>query len=569
MSKNKLIYFGLISVISLFGCSSQSSNALYTVNGKDQIIQAGDLRIYFPKGNDIPYVSLEAGIAAASSYRSASYRKDSYGYSYSYADGVATATDEKGTKATFDANNQTITIDHFDSFMNGYFDGALPLSVGVVLPGMKSIKLIKEESAYTAGKALTMKLNDYPSIQLVKDGDNILIPFTPFSDIFFGNISGTLGLVYNFKDSYLAPNGLRSLTSASLNALGKKCFDEAPKKKTVSKEYAEYVYDAMMFNMDHFYGLKEFKKIDSFAKLTIEKGLKDDMLSGDVEKMENAYFTMLLKHLEDGHTAYLTPPVLSDYDEFELDVSCYSKKEIAKQQENETMDNLRKSLKVDKPFEIIGDTAFIYFDNFVGLDDEILYGGNLEEHIASNNAALFAYSYKQIKANKAVKNVVVDLVTNNGGDADGLVYCLGTLLGKYYIDAENPLTGSRNHSTFMTDINIDGVIDEKDVPLCNDYNIYMLDSKFAFSCGNLFPVAAKYNNSNVKILGDRTGGGTCVISTSFNGIGSSFTKSSALMLTKKVDGEYKNIEDGAEVDTVIDYDKMLDRNYIVKLINNA
>jgi len=130
------------------------------------------------------------------------------------------------------------------------------------------------------------------------------------------------------------------------------------------------------------------------------------------------------------------------------------------------------------------------------------------------------------------------------------------------------LVSSKSHTrvTYETDINVDGKIDEKDVPLCRDHKIYMLDTKFAFSCGNLFPIAARYNSDQVRCIGDRTGGGTCTVKYSTTALGDTFVSSSLTMLLKEKDGSYLPIEDGAEVDIPLSYDKMFDRNGIVALL---
>ena len=559
------ITLGLLVVTSLFSCSGNSSAPLYYVNDNGEIAHDSDIKIYYPKNNDVPYISLEDGVALASELRQSAFEDKKYKYTFSQDNGVATVTDERGTKAVFDANNQTVTIDNYDSFAVGYRDGQLPLSPAYITPGGKAIKLVNEESSYTPGNAVTLKLSDYPSIKLEKGDNGLLIPIATFNDIFYTGSPSLIGIAYNYNNMYIS-SGLVSISTGSLSELGKHYYGSAKVKKEVSKDLAQYSYDETMFALDHFYGLKSVRNISSFKSFVKEKGLEEDLLSGNIEKMDDAYATLFLKCLEDGHTSYASPTAFTNYETFKVKDSSRSEAVVKKTAENKAMDDVRAEHGLNKPFEVRGDTAFIFFDDFMEMDETKLYGTITEKDISTNNTLLFAYAYKEIKKNPAIKNVVVDLVTNNGGDATGLVYCLGTLIGKHYLDGMNPLTGARSHLTYATDINVDGKIDENDVPLCKDYNIYMLDSKFAFSCGNLFPVAAKYNNPNVKILGDRTGGGTCVVSSLYTGLGSYVIKSGMLMLTKKTDTGYTHIEDGAAVDIPVGYDRMLDRNYIVDLL---
>ena len=563
----KVISLGVLATTALCSCSGGSLTPIYHLNSKGEVTHGADIRLYFPKDNGVPYISMEDGVALASEMRKSTFDSDEFKYTLEQNNEVATVTDEKGTKAVFDANKQTVTIDHFDSFVSGYLKDQLPLVPIDINKNHKSIKIVSEESSYTPGNAVTLKLSDYPSIQLEKGGNNhgLLLPIAAFNDIFFSGSAGFKGIAYNYNNIYIA-NGMTSLGQGTLTPVGKHFYDTSTKKQTVSKDLAQYFYDETMFSFDYFYGLKGVKNISSFKAFAKEKGLENDLLSGDVSKMEDAYATLVMKSLEDGHTAYITPSAFTDFDNFEVKDSSKSEKMIVKETENLAMNKVRKDLRLNKPFEIRGDTAFIFFDDFQDLIETKLYGNITEQDIADNNACLFAYAYKEIKKNPEVKKVVVDLVTNNGGDATGLVYCLGTLIGKHYIDTMNPLTGARTHSTFMTDINVDGIIDEKDIPLCNDYKIYILGSKFAFSCGNLFPVAAKYNNPNVTLLGDTTGGGTCIVGVNYTGFGSYMIKSTLMMLTKKVEAGYTHIEDGAKPDIPVGYDRMLDRNYLVGIL---
>lgn len=566
----RLISLGLLTIASLLSCSGNNNIApFYTLDDKGEVSKSGEVPIYYPKNKDVPYISLADGIAIANELRSSTFDDKKYQYKMSQNEDAAVIVDEKGTEATVDVVNQQITINNFDSFAVGYYDDQLPLMPVGINKDTKSIKLVKEESSYKAGEAVVFDFKNYPSITLErgKADEGLLIPLAIFNDIFITGGPGFKGLTYNYNNFYLAPE-IVSLSTGTLSKIGKHYYETAPVRKEISKELASYVYDETMFAFDHFYGMKGIRKINSFKEFVKEKGLENDMLSGNIEKMNAAYATLSYKCLEDGHTAYLSPSFFTDLDHYKTKNEWKSKKMLKKQAENLQMDEARRKDKINKPFEVIDDTAFIFFDDFMEIDEAKLYSSSYtEEDIRGNNTLLFAYAYKEIKKNPNIKNVVIDLVTNNGGDATGLVYCLGTLIGKHYIDLANPLTGSLSHLTFETDINVDGKIDENDVPLCEDYNIYMLDSKFAFSCGNLFPVAAKYNNDDVTILGDRTGGGTCVVSTTYNAFGAYIVRSGLMMLTKETETGYTHIEDGAEVDIPIDYDEMLNRNYIVNVIN--
>ena len=539
---------------------------LISLNENSQVTTLAELPLCFFDLPEVPYIPLDLAFGFATSLRSQTLEDPEAGFRIGRQGDAVIIADETGDTATFDLSKQTIVFSDFDAFFQGCKGNRYPNSLATPTAKTKSYRIVNEESSYVKGAPVTIDLKPYPTLSIKERDGMAYLPFCVFNDLMQGHSAGMVTFAYNFKDAYLDPQGLRDLSRGELTTLGSKYFSEAPKKAAISREFASFAYDQTMFGLDYFYGLKKVRGITSFKAFAQEKGLESAMLSGDLEKMQDAYGTLLLKCLEDGHTTPLTPSPLTDYSDFYIKDEWRSENQVKRSREDEAFGKARKEKGVTKPFEIVGDTAFLFFDDFVDLDESVLYGTLDESVIKGSNAALFAYAYQQIQANDKVKNVVVDLVTNNGGDSEGLVYCLGALLGKFFIDSGSALSNSRTHTTFLTDINVDGKIDEKDVPLCKDHNIYMLDSKFAFSCGNLFPVAAKYNSSKVRTLGDRTGGGTCSVKYSCNALGAVSLTSSLTTLLKKSGDAYTHIEDGAEVDIPLSYEKMFDRADIVAML---
>lgn len=239
---------------------------------------------------------------------------------------------------------------------------------------------------------------------------------------------------------------------------------------------------------------------------------------------------------------------------------------------DEALKEARKAANKNTPFEIIDDTAYIYFDSFAGLDESLLYKSSwTSEEIARSDAILFAHAYKEItKADSGVRNVVIDMATNDGGSIDSCIFDIATIVGEFNIELLNPQTGAYSKSYYNVDINLDGKIDNNDVPLAENYNIVLLDSNQSFSCGNLLPVTIKHTNTNkVKTLGETTGGGTCVLANHTNAIGTSFTTSGLRRLSYTVDGNVKDIEDGIAADYELSRNNFFDRNQINSLISST
>jgi len=214
-------------------------------------------------------------------------------------------------------------------------------------------------------------------------------------------------------------------------------------------------------------------------------------------------------------------------------------------------------------------------DDITGLDDIIGldFENSMSDKIAQNDTTLlFNKLYKDLTSDtykNTVKNIVIDITTNEGGAADSLMYSLSTLIGNVNVILTNPKTLSRNEQSYKADINLDGKIDDNDKPLSElGFNIYILGSKHTFSSANAFSVIAKENNNKVVILGEKTGGGPCAVRTTITPLGSSISSSSLSTISKLSNGKYVNINDGATPDVSLTKDKYLDRQYIKENIKN-
>jgi C-terminal processing protease CtpA/Prc len=192
--------------------------------------------------------------------------------------------------------------------------------------------------------------------------------------------------------------------------------------------------------------------------------------------------------------------------------------------------------------------------------------------LPTDTATLFHQLHTDLTSDKyknTIKNVVVDLTTNDGGSADSLVYALSTLVGKVTIDVTNLKTNALNHQSFMADINADGKFDDKDKSISElGFKIFILSSNATFSSGNALAVYAKLNNPKVVTLGEKTGGGPCAVRQFITPIGSMVSSSSTMVLSKALDNKYVSIESGVAADHELTYEQMVDRQYIVNNLKN-
>ncbi len=198
------------------------------------------------------------------------------------------------------------------------------------------------------------------------------------------------------------------------------------------------------------------------------------------------------------------------------------------------------------------DTAYIGFpqfyvdyegwdDYYKGLGPAPTYGDSFGYVLSSFNKA------KQ----EGVKNIVLDICSNGGGDTWANTGLLGLLNGGVGFDAYKDTFNKYDVTEeYIVDINLDGKYDEQDKEAAKqfDFNIGILTSYYSFSCANFFPACAK--ELGYKILGQKSGGGSCSICSQTTADGIPFIRSNFVMVANKA-GE--NIDGGVPVDYPIEY----------------
>ena len=198
------------------------------------------------------------------------------------------------------------------------------------------------------------------------------------------------------------------------------------------------------------------------------------------------------------------------------------------------------------------ETAYIGFPQFrvdyEGWDD---YYKGLGP--APTNGDSFGFVLSRFKRAKqeGVKNIVIDICSNGGGDSYANIGLLSLLNGGVGFDCSKDTFNKYDMvDEYIVDINLDGKYDEQDKEAAKsfDFNIGILTSYYSFSCANFFPACAK--ELGIKILGQKSGGGSCSICSQTTADGIPFIRSNFVMVANKA-GE--NIDGGVPVDYPIEY----------------
>ena len=196
-------------------------------------------------------------------------------------------------------------------------------------------------------------------------------------------------------------------------------------------------------------------------------------------------------------------------------------------------------------------TAYIGFGSF-DIDYEgwdKYYKGEGEVPVSTDAYAFVRSKLYQAKEDGA-KNVVIDITTNGGGSSWAYAGLIGLVnKAKAPFTMYDTFNKCRNTEYYSIDINLDGKFNTEDVVEAAkfDFNIGVLTSAYSFSCANLYPSVMK--ELGFKIMGERSGGGSCAINITTSADGLLYVHSAYHCLSDQFGN---NIDSGVSVDLEIE-----------------
>lgn len=519
-------------------------------------VEEDKIELAFMDGaDDIPYISMEAfrdfyvemlkGISSEDS--DLEMEKDG---------DTVTLTRETGYPVRFDFAADTIKFLDYDAFLKTNENSPLMNVIactGFNDAGEPEYFEYSDTSFERYGEMVTFRPGDY-GIDLVSQDGEEFIPVQIISDILLSNYSYTT--LFNTKALFIVGGPLDD-EAAELYYI-----EDAPKER--SDALIDFNYKETCFALDAMYGLKEQHHITDFDLLFQETGLYAPMMSKDPEEAGQAIADLTFKYFDDQHSGALFRSYMAKDDL----VRNFGPSSVASREERKRYSAARKKFYPDGfvPYEEVGNTAFITFDDFIYADIDYYGGEKPEDYLEYDTVGLILYAYEQItREDSPIENIVLDLSNNGGGMADAAGYVIGAFLGEGSISQMNTLSGALVSEVFKVDLNLDRKFDEKDS--FKDYNLFCLTSCNSFSCGNLVPSALK-SSHRVTLIGEDTGGGACVVRylTSADGVQYRISGTSRLAYMKN--GSFYDIDQGVEPDFVIANPELLyDRKYISKYMN--
>lgn len=421
--------------------------------------------------------------------------------------------------------------------------------------------------------------------------DKLYLPVTTYSDFI---MSGT-GYVLSYMGSNLFLTGQTGPDNSFVNEDGETLYDiyrGSVTSKERPQDLAEFNYWELTTLLDMYYGLKEEHRIENgFDEYFEAIGLKDSLMSTDSEVYAEAMAMLTTGYFADLHSAINgNSPYVDDYFQssgYNLSATLYDITRIMRLF-REARDNTDLSdwipdvddsgfdnghSEILKPYEEVGNTAYLTFDKFDVNPNCDIYeaneDGTLEDYIGSDTFALVAYSQSMINRDDSpIENVVIDLTNNGGGAVDTALYLIAWVLGECDFSSTNPISDTQYTVGYLADTNLDHRHTSEDNLDLTKHRVYCLTSMNSFSCGNLVPCVLKASNL-VTILGQTSGGGACVVKDGVTADGTLIQYSGPNKICIVRNGSYYGVDRGVDPDVAITDPKYLyDRIWLTTYINS-
>jgi hypothetical protein len=515
---------------------------------------------FFNGVKDVPYLSitrLKTLLEAAMLEEGES----AYALSETSSGNSITLTRENKASCTFDFSAGTIAFSDYDLF------SALPsASSGLDIDSSSDLnadgqnEYLQRQSAklyYRPGAEMVLTPKDY-GIALYQQGGEGYLPLTLASDFFFAPAQPTLA--FNGEAVFLFPGSMSDLSDA---------YYHVPTGK-VSPELAAFSYHELCLALDHLYGLKKQHGITSFDTVFQQNGFRTDFLGTDPVAQDVAYEKLAYAVLGDMHSNFASNSPFAGKEATparQAGMTTYGSPSYLSKMAafGEFATAQATAFPQGCPsYEVVGDTAYVTFDSFTPASED--YYAKAPTSEASDTMGICAYAHKQIAANSAIVNVVLDLSANTGGESRAALYTLAWFLGEAAVSIQSAATGAVSTTVYRADLNFDHVYDDKDT--LQGKNLFCLISPSSFSSGNLVPSYFK-NSGKVTLLGQNSAGGACNIQPLVTGTGTYLTISSARVLSRVINGSYDDIDQGVAPDySISKLNSFYDRSGLTSMIDS-
>ena len=563
----------------------KTSNYIYWIDSGRNKNYVYPFTIYNIAGhNDVPYVEI------MDFYNSACLLSLFNGRSFTKVDGTNHRywyyyqNNSYAFEFQVDANEDWIVLDYDPSSM-AFEERDLVSDLELICQPVDNYVTVDTSSSRILGdkQLYGFDLARY-GIDIVEDKNNIVyVPLQIMNSIF--NDLTCYPSLFNGKDLYYSG----FIGHSECNYYTDSPWTDENWDGTVSNEYAEYNYQCLCFSLEEVYGLAKDRGIVYSADPTIsadslltDLGYKTRLMSTVVSEQEEALMEFAGSWLADGHTSLTRSAVPFDSNEMNTKFWTAARKNeriVGLSTASNTNSERREAAGKGVGLSVYNDTAIITFDAFVKyresyVKNDVTYEADAKDLDLNSfswaelhemgSDLLFKKAFDQITANPAIKNVVIDLTVNGGGENDSLPVLEAYMTDDPIHTCYNRLTNLTYEVHYDVDLDYDGVFGDT---YKDDYNFYVMTSSFSFSCGNYFPTVCK-EKGMATLIGQRSGGGTCPVCSLTTSYGTIFRSSGKYQLGTWATDHFENNDSGVPVDYEFSPDYFYDDEAIYNFIHS-
>ena len=433
-------------------------------------------------------------------------------------DGTFSITSKNGTMVV-DTEKDTLYFDAFEHFIisDPVIEGStMQTSYATTAP-----PVVEGET-----KALTLDLGAY-GIDLIEHQGKVYFPLPTLADLVCITynaaeyIDGILYYVHTMDsdEGYIDSSSLSEILYRDPAA-------------------AAFSYRELCFFMDHFYGAPAQCKLSaSITEKGFDKTLNEysDGTRTAKELLQSAdmcYFYAGMMYLDEvmfdgGHTSMTAGVFMSMADQSSAIYNAFA--QMGKEhpdyawQMMTAMMTMQKRTNFEKVIAPLREEAFKNYETVKAWDKNasLLRSGDTVIFVFDSfkNEVIEPFKWSlDYAAENGIENFLIDLTYNGGGSSDVVAYIYTIIMNSannahtnvFDLQTLFTTTGNTMVEKVSLDLNLDGMIDEKDCDVAYDLNFAFLCTPLAFSCGNLLPCLARENG--IPVLGDNSGGGSCAMS---------------------------------------------------------
>ncbi len=545
--------FLVIASVCLSGCSFFSASGssyeddadftkkvfTFTNHNSEYSLSANSMTLYFKNGSDLPYVDVWTFLNSLEGLYQTRYLNLSTPSSRVceiYWKQQTTLLNTTTYTLTIDDKANTITCSSMTFFDLVYSTSGTDYSYNL------------KTTAYeeNPGGSVTFDLNAY-GIEIYRKKNKVLLPFCVANTIFCS--SHYFNLHYNGSKIAASYFGLAMDENAALDLKETNSFSG----RDLPEDVALMNKANFLFTLDYFYGLTPTK----YFSTHLDEATLNALSSTSRIESFNAIGKVLYNDIDEMHTSLDSLSFyLSSEDDYTLNLGENRKKYLS--ESSDLSSAYMVSYPNDEPVRFYDDTAIIVSDY------PIKTASYSSTHDANGNLLSNAYKIDsfyymkemmgRIEAHGGIKNILLDLSRNGGGNMGAVFRMLGFLTrGQINYGGYRVIDDYAYAMGLKIDVDEDG--DYEDDDSYSSYNWGILASNVTFSAANFLACYAK-TYGLAQIFGEKSGGGACPIYGFVNADGSNFHISGpSQMVVPVFDGTSLKpilVQSGADVDKTLD-----------------